>query len=166
MEYLKSRAHPTIPQTTDKAQDTMVSASFSSYLSTHCSATITELGGDSLTAMRLSALLKEHLNVEITAQFLLTCSIQQLLQIENVDPLEKSGAFDWDAETSVDFLRSYSNPKKETFQRNIPKVDVLLTGATGFLGRFLLLELLHSAKVNKVYCIVKGSSGMFIACGR
>lgn len=159
VEYLMNR---TCQKTTDETSDTSMSASDSSYLSTHCSATITELGGDSLTAMRLSSLLKQHLSVEISAQVLLTCSFQQLLEIvspQNVNPLEKSRVYDWDEETSLDFLQSYLNQKKEVFQRTTQQLAVCLTGATGFLGRFILLELLQSAIVNKVYCIVKGKSG-------
>lgn len=37
---------------------------------------------------------------------------------------------------------------------------VLLTGATGFLGRFLLWELLHNDQCTMVYCISRDWNGV------
>lgn len=166
MEYLLSRTRQTFPHClVGIAPDTETSSSASSYLSAHCSATLTELGGDSLTAMRLSGLLKEHFSAEISAQVILTHSLQQLLQLvfpqseSSVEPLQKREIFNFYEETSITFLQQYSKRKKEKFLINQHQPTVLLTGATGFLGRFILLELLQSENVNKVYCIVKGRNG-------
>ena len=137
-------------------------------LSAYDNSTITQLGGDSLTAMRLSGLLKEHMSIDVSAQAILTYSLRQLLEI--VSPQHKSseyqherrgqgsGSIDWDAESSLEFLQKYSDRKGRNPLRNESEMTVLLTGATGFLGRFVLLSLLQSTTVEKVYCTVKSES--------
>lgn len=133
-------------------------------LAAYSYSTITQLGGDSLTAMRLSGLLKEHMNVEVPAQTILTLSLGRLLDMispqcrASEDQYER-GSIDWDAESSIEFLLKYSDHKERIPLRNESIITVLLTGATGFLGRFILLALLQSATIEKVYCIVKRKDG-------
>jgi thioester reductase-like protein len=71
-----------------------------------------------------------------------------------------SGSIDWDAESSLEFLQKYSDRKGRNPLRNESEMTVLLTGATGFLGRFVLLSLLQSTTVEKVYCTVKSESNI------
>src|SRR5687767_2971157 len=42
-------------------------------------------------------------------------------------------------------------------RRNVPEQAVFLTGGTGFVGRFLLAELLRESRA-KIYCLVRAKS--------
>ena len=53
----------------------------SSEAAEHTNSTITQLGGDSLTAMRLSELLKEHLSIDISAQTILSQPLGSVLEM-------------------------------------------------------------------------------------
>lgn len=166
MDYLRRTQHHTT--CSDTTEDKMTSASGD--LSAYCNSTITQLGGDSLTAMRLSGLLMEYMSIEVSAQTILTYSLGQLLEI--VSPQQRlheyqhergngSESIDWDAESSLEFLQKYSDHKEKRPLGIKSGITILLTGATGFLGRFILLSLLQSATVQKVYCIAKSKNSEY-----
>ncbi|KAG8927926.1 large subunit of alpha-aminoadipate reductase [Tulasnella sp. 418] len=50
---------------------------------------------------------------------------------------------------------SYSPVASDFTQRNL---TVFLTGATGFLGAYILKDLLHTSRIQKVVCLVRGKS--------
>jgi len=133
---------------------------------------ITQLGGDSLTAMRLSGLLKEHLSIDISAQTILSLLLGRILEMispqahgtgheEMTQRISDVSEIDWDEEVSLKFLEGYSQHGGGRSTAGQP-VTVLLTGATGFLGRFILLTLLQSSAVDKVHCIVQWKNGMCV----
>lgn len=139
---------------------------------------LTQLGGDSMSAMRLSNLINSHFSVEISAQAIIKLPLVEILQIickalvgkqsHDVNHFTTSyevSSVDWDKETSISFLEDIVLNKDsvpETITENDSDVVVLLTGATGFLGRFLLWELLCNKNVKKIYCLVRSLSGMHI----
>ena len=138
----------------------------------YTSSTITQLGGDSLTAMRLSGLLKEHLSIDISAQTILSWSLGRVLEMISpqahgtghegmTQRTSDVSEVDWDEEVSLKFLKGYSQHGGGRSTAGQP-VTVLLTGATGFLGRFILLTLLQSTAVDKVHCIVQWKNGMCV----
>lgn len=120
-----------------------------------------ELGGHSLLIAQLLMQLEEVMKVELPLSHLLkeptivglikaSASIQHLgtaLKEENVP-------VDWDTETILNPIISLEVPFPEFTTE--PK-HIFLTGATGFLGAFLLSELLKQTSAN-IYCLVRASS--------
>ncbi len=142
--------------------------------------TLGQLGGDSLTAMRLSALINEHLHVEITAEVILRCCLGKVLELVSGDevvakrasePIPRASkavdgakAISWEDEASLDDLGLEALCHKQRRPGRddaVEEFSVLLTGATGFLGRFILLELLQNQQCGRIHCIVREREGVY-----
>ena len=140
----------------EEGSDAMLDKSFS------------ELGGDSLSAMLLSSLLGEHLHLDVPAEVILKTPLKSIISanaIENAHFGSNADAGsrdltlpDWSEEASLKgFLEEVEdNPP---FSRTERASCVLLTGSTGFLGRFILSELLLDPNVRKVFCLVQEKNG-------
>ena len=134
---------------------------------------IVQMGGDSLTAMRLSNLIKKYLFQDVPAMMILKKPLNIVLEhlvaaLSSETDRSLSGnvidsnfaEVNWDEETDVSFIRSMPfvcNYTPESLHGK--KVVVLLTGATGFLGQYLLWEILMSDQVIKVICLTRRLSG-------
>jgi amino acid adenylation domain-containing protein/thioester reductase-like protein len=121
-----------------------------------------ELGGDSLISVHLFARIRETLGIHIPLFYLFKDptitgiikaidTLQQLgeqvaINDHTVIDLQAEVILDYDILASVPFSGSVSEPKQ-----------ILLTGATGFLGAFLLYELLQKTPAI-IYCLVRASS--------
>ena len=140
------------------------------------SLSLTQVGGDSLSAMHLSNLFNKHLSVEVSPMMILKEPLIGVLQYlvdslsghVNADDLIlhhsshilSDSSIDWEAETDISFLENLTLHK--TVGNGLISCEektVLLTGCTGFLGRFLLWELLKCDKVGMVYCLARGNKG-------
>ena len=66
----------------------------------------------------------------------------------------------WEDEVDLSFLQQHVLDREKQSVALPENVAVLLTGATGFLGRFILWELLHLSHCAVVYCIARDSNGM------
>jgi amino acid adenylation domain-containing protein/thioester reductase-like protein len=121
-----------------------------------------ELGGHSLLAAQMLAQAEEVINVALPIFYLLkdptiTGLIEGINIVENSGsafPIRQQAEIDWQAETTLD----------PTIQPEIPFTEstsepehIFLTGATGFLGAFLLDELLKETSAN-IYCLVRASN--------
>ena len=123
--------------------------------------------------MHLSALIREHLHTEVSAEVILKQPLGKVLEMTGGPEFEppcvtmatgmdrEIGSLEedirWESEISLDDLGLSASAA--SFHRR-KDVTVFLTGATGFLGRFLLLELLQNKQCSKVYCLVKTREGM------
>jgi len=112
-----------------------------------------ELGGHSLLTTQLLAKVKEAFNLDISLRSLLEKptvaglaeNIDQVCQTEVEHPI-----LDLKAETALD-----QAIYPQTVGKFIPEPKaILLTGATGFLGAFLLAELLQQTTAD-IYCLVR-----------
>ncbi|MDJ0732572.1 MAG: amino acid adenylation domain-containing protein [Nostocaceae cyanobacterium] len=115
-----------------------------------------ELGGHSLLTTQLLAKVKEAFNLEISLRSLLEKpTVAGLAEnIERVCQTEiEYSTLDIKTETVLDQTIYPHTPGK--FIPN-PKA-ILLTGATGFLGAFLLGELLQKTTAN-IYCLVRDAN--------
>ena len=145
-----------------------------------------ELGGDSLAATRFSTLVDEHLYLKIPVEVILKQPLMKLLDfIRSKDSrLQYAGEYhftqsssshmsdsmthksiDWVKEASLDNLKLHEL-RQTVGNRSTSKetCSVFLTGATGFLGRFILLELLQNNHCDRIYCLVQNKPGMnFVA---
>ncbi|MEH2375580.1 non-ribosomal peptide synthetase family protein [Nostoc sp.] len=115
-----------------------------------------ELGGHSLLTTQLLAKVKEAFNLDISLRSLLekptvvglSENIEQVYQTEVDYPL-----LDLKAETILDSTIHPQNNVKFILEPSA----ILLTGATGFLGVFLLAELLQQTKAD-IYCLVRSEN--------
>ncbi|PWY76064.1 putative hybrid NRPS/PKS enzyme [Aspergillus sclerotioniger CBS 115572] len=128
------------------------------------------VGGSSLLLMRLQALIKAEFSIDLPFAQLFDAStlggmaarIQSLLRLdEHIAPVDAilgeadvpqnpvpEVMIDWDTETST----PSGIPSSTILGSNKPRVAIL-TGATGFLGKALLRQLLSTPSIEKVYCI-------------
>ncbi|XP_019858162.1 PREDICTED: carboxylic acid reductase-like isoform X1 [Amphimedon queenslandica] len=95
-------------------------------------------------------------------------------------PGRNDAEINWQRETSIHFLHVSSSVTKLSDRDDIPRelddeerseevtkkenltddqIKILLTGSTGFLGRFILWNLLNSEKCGLVYCLCRGDNG-------
>lgn len=121
----------------------------------------TQLGGDSIAAMRLVSLIEEHFNRHVSVQAIMAEPLQHILQLVVNKPLscnELSSSINWNEEILLDFI-TQENQNDSSSVLHSEKINVFVTGATGFLGRFILLELLRNPKCHVVYCLVRNTKG-------
>ncbi|MBD3884960.1 thioester reductase domain-containing protein [Phormidium tenue FACHB-886] len=124
-----------------------------------------ELGLDSLMAVELSSLIKTELQVELPIRALVEdpsiASIASHLVNELASGTAEANSsvnttvnlLDLDAEASLD---PAIHPANATLPAIAEPVSILLTGATGFLGAFLLQELLEQTQAD-IYCLVRSA---------
>ncbi|WP_338861466.1 amino acid adenylation domain-containing protein [Mycetohabitans rhizoxinica] len=120
------------------------------------------LGGHSLLAVQLVLLVQERLNVQIPVRILFEAS-----SIEKLARRIESKALDA-AQTEIDLETTRLMKSDAALASNLTKqtlpgtsrsnwTQVLLTGATGFVGRYLLKELLRQTKAH-IICLIKCSN--------
>ncbi|KAM6478067.1 putative PKS-NRPS protein [Trichoderma sp. SZMC 28011] len=107
------------------------------------------IGGNSLLMVKLRGLIAEAFNIEISVFDLFQSSslgnMASKLQLSEVDEV-----IDWEEETSVQPL---SVADGNVLQQVSDNLEVLLTGATGFLGSSILRQLVAEERVSKVHCV-------------
>ena len=122
--------------------------------------TLRGLGGDSLDAMRLSVLMKESAGWDLSAGKLLELTVEELEKIvsrsqrrlyETIHPVG-APLIRHQEITPEQFLSPQVFRRRETVAREAVQT-VLITGATGFLGRALCLELLERGA--RLVCLVR-----------
>jgi len=108
------------------------------------------LGGNSLLAVRMQSEIKRKLGIQVSlTDFYQSPTVQALASRQEIDPISQAIQ---DAQDPL-LLRG---PIPEGKARNGSDQSALLTGATGFLGIFLLQELCK--KVRRVYCLIRCDS--------
>ena len=122
-----------------------------------------ELGGDSLIAAILMNKINSTFSTKLQVKILFECSsVAELAQvIENLSRSDNSSSsfspsetLDLEAEAVLEPSIQFDLPLSENIDN--PKA-ILLTGATGFIGPYLLEELLKKTSAN-IYCLMRGSS--------
>ncbi|GAM29191.1 hypothetical protein SAMD00019534_123670 [Acytostelium subglobosum LB1] len=118
----------------------------------------TQIGGDSLGAVRLSSLLKEKVNINVSPQFILNKnnnlqSLARMMEM-NMDEYELPPVkIDWEQEMVLEDAIQMGDKTIKPIKNS--GNCVFLTGATGFLGSFLLFELITKPSVESVLCLVR-----------
>jgi thioester reductase-like protein len=124
-----------------------------------------ELGLDSLMAVELTSLIRTELQVELPIRALIEDpSITNIAAIvldqltpgttQSATPVDnQADELDLNAEAVLD---PTIRPDQATIEPVTDPRSILLTGATGFLGAFLLQELLEQTPA-EVYCLVRSS---------
>lgn len=113
-----------------------------------------ESGGHSLKAVQLSSLLLNEFNVQLGLKDLFNAgTIKKIASLIIGDDATTDDyvALAQEAILDDDIEPFPGRPKN-------PPVAILLTGATGFIGRFLLRRLLDDYDQIKIYCLVRASN--------
>ena len=111
-----------------------------------------ELGGHSLLVLRMLLKINHSMNLSL--------SVADIYQNPTVQTLARRIEHGGGVPEEVDLSReAVLEPYNVVCaaSRHIPERHVLLTGATGFVGRFVLAELLHRTPAT-VHCLVRGRS--------
>ncbi|MDF1882138.1 amino acid adenylation domain-containing protein [Sulfurimonas sp. MAG313] len=110
-----------------------------------------ELGGNSILTVQLVSLVKASG---------IAMDVKDIFQAQNVAELsaylqsDKAGELvDLNLEAYIEDDMQVLHSENETFEH----CDILLTGATGFVGRYLLHEILNRTEA-KIYCLVRASN--------
>ncbi|NDJ19426.1 type I polyketide synthase [Myxacorys almedinensis] len=119
-----------------------------------------DLGLDSLMAVELTSLIRTDLQVDLPVRALiedpsianLAALLAAQLNPEGAKP-EETTVLDLSAEAVLD---PSINPANAIIQPAIAPTSILLTGATGFLGAFLLHDLLEQTQA-EIYCLVRST---------
>jgi len=107
-----------------------------------------ELGGDSLQSIEVIALAKkDNLSIEVRDIFLLKTVSELAKEAQSPKKEEEPISINKEA-----FLEEEIVPLKKN--NNMLDKNILLTGATGFLGSYILSELLIVEKYN-IFCLVR-----------
>lgn len=121
------------------------------------------LGGNSLLMMKLQAAIRESIGVAVSTRTLYQANTLREMarrideqQEAQADDTEKE--IDWSAETAMPKqllaqIRDLAAPAKSLKSAKSDGIEVLMTGATSFLGENLLQALLQSPVVRKVHCV-------------
>ncbi|MFL0451511.1 amino acid adenylation domain-containing protein [Bacillus altitudinis] len=110
-----------------------------------------DLGGNSILAAKTLMRMQEKLHVELPASTLYEHpTIQQVhLMLQNQTPEPKQQL------TSEGFLDEKIQPKHLFDSKSFKQNAVLLTGATGFLGAYLIKELVRMNPSIQIYCVIR-----------
>ncbi|WP_298917470.1 non-ribosomal peptide synthetase [uncultured Nostoc sp.] len=113
-----------------------------------------DLGGHSLLIMRLFARIRQLFQIDLPIQTLLTAptvaAFTQRLQTTNI----AHPALDLKAEAVLDLAINCEGKQIEDITN---PACIFLTGATGFLGAFILDELLQQTQAD-IYCLVRAAN--------
>jgi len=127
-----------------------------------------DLGGHSLLAAELCSQLRETLDLDL--------SVVTLFQYPTLRALAQSISTEYSGEVSTDRTMTVDDLQREVIldPAIIPPapldgmtgaISIFLTGATGFLGAFLLDELLRQTQA-QIYCLVRNCKTLSLARGR
>jgi fatty acid CoA ligase FadD9 len=137
---------------------------------------LTQCGGDSMAAVDLSTLLEDMFDVEVPVGLVVspTSDLQAIANhIEAERHAETSGPGFSSVHGSDPTVVQATDLRLDAFFENTPRIatppaatvntgTVLLTGATGFLGRYLLLDLLSRIQTEggRLICLVSGKDDL------
>ncbi|CZR52449.1 related to fusarin C cluster-polyketide synthase/NRPS [Phialocephala subalpina] len=115
------------------------------------------LGGNSMLLVNVQAMIRENLKANIALYTLFQSSSLEAMasQVEALTTVDApTTAIDWNAETALD--QSLFEPSELSLGlRPVSRsyVEVVLSGATGFLGTQILRELVADERVGKIHCV-------------
>lgn len=117
-----------------------------------------EAGGNSLSLVRLQAVIRDQLEVKIPlVELVESCSLEAMTRRLWSNHSISSSHFVWEDEASVpesEHDSEYANLGVESSRMaGNPGKIVILTGASGFLGKHVLQGLVTSSAVSEVHCI-------------
>lgn len=121
-----------------------------------------ELGGHSLLTTRLIVKIREAFQIDLPLRILfesptvesLANTLENIILANTSTIVDQTNIIDFDAEAVLD---STIIPEINAVETISEPTSILLTGATGFLGAFLLYELLQQTPAD-IYCLVRATN--------
>jgi len=108
-------------------------------------------GGNSLLLIELQAQIREQLNIDVPLiELFQSSTLRSMVQLVEASSIDHDTLIDWETETTPEIGLS-TKPLRNMV--NSPPRTVVLTGATGFLGQYILRELVKQKSVERVICI-------------
>ncbi|KAL1976856.1 hypothetical protein VTN31DRAFT_3138 [Thermomyces dupontii] len=122
-----------------------------------------ELGGNSLLLVRVHALLSEAFDRQVPLhELFLSSTVQGMAARFAPEEVAQSvNMIDWESESTPSELERQameSKPPVRARRSDMKKIEVCLTGSTGFLGSELLRRLAHDPRVSRIHCVAVRSS--------
>jgi hybrid polyketide synthase/nonribosomal peptide synthetase ACE1 len=113
------------------------------------------VGGSSLSLVDLQAHVKDQFGVSVPLYQLFEASTLQGMasRIQNISSEQASLPVNWDEELEVLLAELPSFPKVETPNKPSGAGVVVLTGATGFIGKEILRQLVNDDRVQDIHCL-------------
>lgn len=116
-----------------------------------------QVGGNSMLLIKLQQSIRENFNVDLPVMRLFESSTLGAMAVAIKDTSDSGPIeIDWENETEVPQeilqLAHTSSSHEDSNLRPVPRI-VVLTGATGFLGKEILRQLVHSDNIERVHCI-------------
>ncbi|KAG5765090.1 hypothetical protein H9Q72_006842 [Fusarium xylarioides] len=125
------------------------------------SATITadtdffHVGGSSLLLIKLQGMIRKEFNVSLRLLNLMASSkLREMAALVNDEV--SGGDIDWERETRIP--DEWLGLPQVASKKADGSLRVLVTGATGFLGRNLMSHLAESPQVSEIHCLVRDAS--------
>ncbi|RHZ63428.1 uncharacterized protein CDV56_104935 [Aspergillus thermomutatus] len=126
------------------------------------SADFFELGGNSLLMVRVQALLCEAFDRRISLHELFQSSTVQGMaaRFAPEELAQSTSLIDWESETAPGELerQAADSVSPARLHHSDGKMEVCLTGSTGFLGSALLRHLVADPRVSRIHCVAVRSS--------
>lgn len=155
-EFLKNSDKIIYPETSTEKLITKIVENILTITPISITDNLFDIGADSLTALRLQIeLLNENINIPYSDIFKYNTIKDLALRIDsNIDseviPFNKNYNY-----SKINNLISKNNYNNLNNLHYIPIENVILTGATGYLGAHILNELLDEKPNIKVYCLIR-----------
>ncbi|PYH76605.1 polyketide synthase A [Aspergillus uvarum CBS 121591] len=115
------------------------------------------LGGNSLLLIKLQGAIRTSIGIHITLRELYAASTlsSMALKVASRKAETPTATINWYEETAVPegILQEANSPPEPRRSRDSAGIEIILTGATGFLGRAILRALLQKSEVNKIHCL-------------
>lgn len=118
------------------------------------------VGGSSLSLVNLQILIKDRLEESVPLHRLFESSTLRgmAFQIENVSECKPQPSVDWEEEISTLLASTPTSAATDASTAPSGASSVVLTGATGFMGKEILRQLVADDKVQAVYCLATRKS--------
>ncbi|KAJ5579632.1 uncharacterized protein N7459_005617 [Penicillium hispanicum] len=113
------------------------------------------VGGGSITLVNLQALIQDRLGVSVPLHQLFGASTLQGMayRIRNQSSIHDEPAVDWDEEISTMLTSTDMTADIDTHRTPSGAGIVVLTGATGFIGKEILRNLANDDKIHIIHCV-------------
>lgn len=111
------------------------------------------IGGSSLMLVELQSLFKELGRIPSVQQLFQSSTLGAMAAIIEGPAEEAAHSMDWETEAALLESNSYKRQNATNIPAVLPAKTVVLTGATGFLGRHIIEQLLRHASVQKIFAI-------------
>ena len=123
-----------------------------------------DLGMDSLTAVELRNKLQSSLNCAVPSTLAfdyptinkLVDYLAQQLNLTDAQEAQSNNLFHKEIDFNTEAILDPTIIPKTTYSHNVEPQNIFLTGATGFLGAYLLNELLQKTSAN-IYCLTRAN---------